>query len=118
MEKVNKFLFKINKIYYYLFKERFNKKINFNFPEEINRWDLIQKLIELNNFQSYLEIGCFDNELFDVVNINHKTGVDPVSGGTIRLTSDQFFSQNKEFFDCIFINIKISLFNKKIINFI
>ena len=29
MEKVNKLKFKLNKIYYSLFKERFNKDINF-----------------------------------------------------------------------------------------
>jgi len=51
MEKVNKFKFKINKIYYYLFKERFKKKLNFEFPENINRWDLIQKLINLKNLK-------------------------------------------------------------------
>ena len=33
MEKINKFKFKFNKIYYSLFKERFNKSINFDFPE-------------------------------------------------------------------------------------
>ena len=27
-----------------------------------------------------------------------------MSGGTIRMTSDQFFSNNKEFFDCVFID--------------
>ena len=34
----------------------------------------------------------------------NKVGVDPVSGGTIRATSDQFFSKNTENFDCIFID--------------
>ena len=58
MEKVNKFKFKINKLYYFLFKERFNKKINFNFPQNRNRIDLIQKIIDKKNFNSYLEIGC------------------------------------------------------------
>ena len=43
MEKINKIKFKFNKIYYSLFKERFDKSINFNFPEDINRWDLISE---------------------------------------------------------------------------
>ena len=41
---------------------------------------------------------------FNRITIEKKYGVDPVSGGNIRKTSDEFFSQNKEFFDCIFID--------------
>lgn len=33
-----------------------------------------------------------------------KTGVDPVSGGTIRVTSDEFFSTNTKRFDVVFID--------------
>ena len=33
-----------------------------------------------------------------------KVGVDPVSGGTVRATSNQFFKNNEETFDCIFID--------------
>ena len=36
--------------------------------------------------------------------IDRKVGVDPISGGTIRLTSDEYFSSNKEIFDIIFID--------------
>ena len=104
MEKVNKLMFKINKIYYYLFKERFDKKIDFNFPDEINRWDLIQKIIDLNNFQNYLEIGCDGDDSFSKIKIKNKIGVDPYSGGNFKGTSDFFFSQNNKNFDCIFID--------------
>ena len=31
-------------------------------------------------------------------------GVDPFSGGNIRMKSDDFFLQNKQSFDCIFID--------------
>jgi hypothetical protein len=54
MEKLNKYKFKISKIYYYLFIERFNKKMNFEFPQNVNRWDLIKKTIDIKNFRSYL----------------------------------------------------------------
>ena len=54
--------------------------------------------------KKYLEIGCFDDELFNYVKCEKKVGVDPVSGGTIRATSDQFFRDNKEKFDCVFID--------------
>ncbi len=104
MENFNKFKFKLNKLYYFIFKERFSKSINFNFPENINRWDLIQKIIELKKFKSYLEIGCDSDDSFSKIRIENKIGVDPVSGGNFKGTSDQFFSQNKNFFDCIFID--------------
>ena len=40
----------------------------------------------------------------NIINCKKKVGVDPVSGGTIRVTSDNFFRTNKEKFDCIFID--------------
>ena len=33
-----------------------------------------------------------------------KVGVDPVRGGTLRMTSDEFFEQNDENFDLIFLD--------------
>ena len=63
MEKISKLKFKINKLYYFLFKERFNKKINFDFPLNKNRLDFIQRIIDKKNFNSYLEIGCDDDNL-------------------------------------------------------
>ena len=34
MENFNKKIYFLNKIYYFLFKERFNKKISFDFPKK------------------------------------------------------------------------------------
>lgn len=98
---------KILRIFFYyhkFFNNKGLKDIGFDFSNKKNRKFIVQDIINIKKYTKYLEIGCFDNELFDVVNIDHKTGVDPVSGGTIRLTSDQFFKDNKEFFDCIFID--------------
>ena len=98
---------KILKIFFYyhkFFNNKGLKNIGFDFTLKKNRKYIIQDIINLKNYSKYLEIGCFDDELFSVIKIAHKTGVDPVSGGTIRLTSDQFFLQNKEYFDCIFID--------------
>ena len=104
MEKINKIRFKINKIYYNLFIDKSNKSINFNFPENVNRWDLIMKIIKFYNFKSYLEIGCDDDYSFKKIDVPEKTGVDPYSGGNFKGTSDEFFLQNKKKFDCIFID--------------
>ena len=66
--------------------------------------DFIQKIIDKKNCSSYLEIGCDDDLLFSKVKVKEKIGVDPVSGGNFRGTSDEFFDQNKDYFDCIFID--------------
>ena len=42
--------------------------------------------------------------MFSKIICKKKVGVDPVSGGTIRKTSDEFFSINNDRFDCIFID--------------
>ena len=54
----------------------------------------------------YLEIGCFDNKAFDTIplHLDQKIGVDPLRGGTHRMYSDDFFADNKKFFDVIFID--------------
>jgi len=104
MEKLNKLNKIFNKIYYNLFIERFTGKIQNNFPKDYYRWDLINYLIEKKNYKNYLEIGCDQNQLFSKVKINNKIGVDPESGGNIRTTSDNFFSDNTKKFDIIFID--------------
>ena len=104
MEKLNIIKMLINRIYYFLFVERFNKKLKLEFPPDIYRWDLIQHIIDKYNFKDYLEIGCDKNQSFSKIKIDNKIGVDPIEGGTIRSTSDQFFDQNKNNFDIIFID--------------
>ena len=102
LEQRRKINFFINKIYHLIFSEKFSKKINFNFDKK-SRLDLINYVIEKNKYNYYLEIGCHNNEVFDKIKIK-KIGVDPISGGNFRGTSDKFFAQNKSNFDCIFID--------------
>tara|TARA_B110000977_G_scaffold87030_1_gene115886 strand:- start:776 stop:1453 length:678 start_codon:yes stop_codon:yes gene_type:complete len=104
MEKISKISRIVKKLYYIIFIENFNNKISYNFPPNYFRWDLIKYLHEKNNFKSYLEIGCDNNQLFSRINIKKKFGVDPSSGGNIRKTSDEFFKNNKETFDLVFID--------------
>tara|TARA_A100001011_G_scaffold387143_1_gene464421 strand:+ start:3296 stop:4018 length:723 start_codon:yes stop_codon:yes gene_type:complete len=80
------------------------KKINISFENKKSRVEIIQNIIDLKNYSSYLEIGTFQDQLFSHVNCKKKIGVDPVSGGNVRKTSDQFFFENKEKFDLIFID--------------
>tara|TARA_B110000091_G_scaffold201480_1_gene233123 strand:+ start:275 stop:991 length:717 start_codon:yes stop_codon:yes gene_type:complete len=63
----------------------------------------------LNKFKinpMYLEIGCDQNDVFNSIPLipSNKIGVDPNSGGTHRMTSDDFFKQNDKSFDVIFID--------------
>jgi len=62
-------------------------------------------IINKYNFENYLEIGCDKDQLFSKIRIKNKVGVDPISGGTIRSTSDIFFLKNpNDKYDVIFID--------------
>jgi hypothetical protein len=104
LEQNRYFQFLFFKLYHLIFSEKFNKKIKFNFDKSKLRINLIQSSIKKNNYKKYLEIGCDQNQIFDKIDIDKKVGVDPVSGGNFRGTSDQFFKKNDEVFDCIFID--------------
>ena len=104
MEKLSKPKKIFNKIYHFLFIERFSKKLKFNFPDNFFRWDLIEYLCNKRIFNSYLEIGCDNDELFSKIKIKNKIAVDPVSGGNVKQTSDQFFLSNNKNFDLVFID--------------
>ena len=97
---------KLVKIYHSFFGENFKKDIDKQniYNDKIHRLDVIQNLIKKYNFKKYLEIGCDQNEVFSQVKIENKIGVDPVSGGTHRMTSDKFFISNTEKFDLIFVD--------------
>jgi hypothetical protein len=69
-----------------------------------NRIAAVNKLLSKQTDPAYLEIGCASNALFNAVPARVKVGVDPASGGTVRKTSDGFFSDNQQKFDVIFID--------------
>tara|TARA_B100000161_G_scaffold96021_1_gene67835 strand:+ start:467 stop:1042 length:576 start_codon:yes stop_codon:yes gene_type:complete len=104
MEKLTRISKIFNKIYYNIFVENFRGKLEYNFPQNYFRWDLIEYLINKYKYSDYLEIGCDQDQLFSKVKIKNKTGVDPTNGGNIRKTSDEFFKENKKKFDIIFID--------------
>ena len=94
----------LRRFYYYIKNERFSKKFNYDWNNTQTRFEIINKLINSKKFKSYLEIGCQSDVNFSKIKIENKVGVDPQSGGTLRMTSDEFFSQNKDTFDLIFID--------------
>jgi len=70
----------------------------------VSRIDVVHRLIEKFDNPSYLEIGCAGDHLFDTVRVNKKVGVDPATGGNVRKTSDDFFEDNNDRFDVVFID--------------
>lgn len=101
---MNKIKLRTNRIFNYLFGEKFKKKLNYNWKNYPSRMQIIQEIIEYKKYKRYLEIGCDNDELFSKIKIDFKVGVDPVSGGTIRSTSNDFFKKNENVFDIIFID--------------
>ena len=72
----------------------------------MNRIKIIQMHINKYGYKSYLEIGVQAGNCFREIKCENKVGVDPDTGSaaTIHKTSDEFFAENKEKFDCIFID--------------
>ena len=94
------------KLFHKIFGEKFKKELNISkyYNYKVHRLEIIKYLIKRYNLKNYLEIGCDQDEVFGFIEIEHKVGVDPVSGGNLRMTSDSFFSNNNHKFDLIFID--------------
>ena len=99
-----KFTLYLRRLYYFFTNERFSKKFDYDWHKKSSRFDIINKIIKKKKFESYLEIGCQSDVNFSKIIVKNKIGVDPQSGGTHRMTSDDFFKQNKSTFDLIFID--------------
>ena len=73
-----------------------------------SRTSIINHLIILYDFKTYLEIGVRDSRNFDKINIEKKLGVDPnplkKDSQILTLTSNKFFETNKIKFDIILID--------------
>ena len=85
------------------FKKESNLKINSQLKRDEVINYLLNKMFQKNG--KYLEIGCDLNQTFSKIDNNNKTGIDPVRGGNLKLSSKEFFENyNKEFFDVVFID--------------
>ena len=86
------------------FGEKYLGDLGFDFKGKPSRIEIVQKIIDIKKYKNYLEIGTFNNELFNSIKCENKIGVDPERGGTHRETSDNFFLKNTKNFDCVFID--------------
>ena len=70
------------------------------------RTDLINYLIVKNGYKKYLEIGVAGGDNLNNIHVEQKFGVDTWPGApcNFHMTSDEFFSQNQETFDIVFID--------------
>ena len=94
----------IRRFVYYFYGEKFFKRFNYNWSQYPSRFEIIQKIIDKKKYENYLEIGCDQDSNFSKIKIKNKIGVDPLSGGNLKMKSDDFFIQNKIIFDCIFVD--------------
>ena len=70
------------------------------------RTDLINYLIVKNNYKKYLEIGVAGGDNLRLIVAESKAGVDPSPSAPCEyhMTSDDFFKNNQETFDIVFID--------------
>ncbi len=79
-------------------------------PNFKSRTEIINWLIRVRGFSTYLEIGVGDGKSFSEIQCPNKESVDPAEGDysaaepTHRVTSDLFFQENTAKFDLIFID--------------
>ena len=96
--------YRFKKFLYLFYGEKFFKKKRYDWGRYPKRFEIIQDIIDFKKYNSYLEIGCDRNQSFSNIKIEKRVGVDPVEGGIHKMTSDHFFSINKDNFDIIFID--------------
>ena len=99
-----KYIFLIKRLFYYVYGEKFYKRLNYDWSKYPSRIEILQDIIRREKYKNYLEIGCDNNENFSQISIDNKVGVDTLKGGTMRMTSDKFFENNKSTFDLIFLD--------------
>ena len=72
----------------------------------MTRWEILHAFIAARGYTSFLEIGTDRGETFRRITCPGKVSVDPdpTTQATFLMTSDEFFAQNHDRFDVIFID--------------
>jgi hypothetical protein len=99
-----KYIYLFKRFLYFIYGEKFYKRLPYDWKTYPSRTEIMKKIISYKNYKTYLEIGCDLDENFSKIDLADKIGVDPKSGGTHRMTSDEFFSNNQKKFDFIYID--------------
>ena len=69
---INNKINKLKRLLYYIYGEKFYKRLNYNWSNYPSRFEIIQKIIEKRKYENYLEIGCYKDSNFSKINIEHK----------------------------------------------
>ena len=99
-----KHIYLFKRLLYFIHGEKFYKRLPYDWKMYPSRTEIIKKIISYKKYKTYLEIGCDLDENFLKIDLKDKIGVDPKSGGTHRMTSDEFFSNNRKMFDVVYID--------------
>lgn len=74
----------------------------------VYRWDIINEVIDAVRATRYLEIGVSVGHTFTKIRCREKTGVDLENpnalAGVLPMSSDEFFAQNRQRFDVVFVD--------------
>ena len=72
----------------------------------MQRYDIINWLIEKYGYKSYLEVGVAAGECFKIVKCDIKHGVEPQDSfqGLYQCTSDEYFAKQSRLYDIILID--------------
>ena len=79
---MNKLKLRINKIFNYIYYEKFYQKHHFDWGKYPNRSQLIQDIIDFKKYKSYLEIGC-DLEYYN----KNRTPLRAINHNFVRIMS-------------------------------
>ena len=72
LNKKQKLIMKLQRFLYYIYGEKFYKQLNYNWSKYPTRSHIINELISLKKYNSFLEIGCDKNVNFSNVLISKK----------------------------------------------
>lgn len=70
----------------------------------MKRYHIINELISKHGYRSYLEVGVQYCDCFSRIDCEVKRCVDPNHDANYQMTSDDFFAQNIDSYDIIFID--------------
>ena len=73
---LTKYKYKIQKFFYLIYGEKFFKKKRYDWEKYPKRFEIIQEIINLKKYKSYLEIGCDKNQSFSNIKIEKRVGID------------------------------------------
>lgn len=69
-----------------------------------NKAEIINRIIQENNYTDYLELGYHDGENFNKIECENKISVDINGKADFNDGDLAFFEQNENTFDCVFID--------------